>query len=397
MTPARGDIKKYGAKSDVKGGKNAQLKTKVANTVGPLPHGWVEYQTPQGETFFHNYYTDESTWDMPTADTNVVPGTGKMRPKKAGHVRTDGRSSLPPCMVMVVVLCMLFAGFLRSLWMSVMKCLGMGPADPNDSRMVAQEQEEFVGKLDRSEIQLVGPLKPPEMEGKKPGPAHREKKPRSPNGIIANMFAGSPVVRSDGDDYDVEGFQTLEPPSAENFSEWAPKLASIWGNWLTDTERKKLHHLVLDWSKDQVVRWNLADRPLHATRSEVAPDLERCDDVKAVLHKQLNEYELLEIQRDYEAIREESAQNCDDVISQLDQLKEDLRQRESRMQDEAADVDKRRQLLMQLDPSYEAHYQPTPIARHTPELEDTLHSTSKTSLMHLMRQSTRKGGSPSAH
>eukprot|EP00397_Hematodinium_sp_SG-2012_P021060 GEMP01021734.1.p1 GENE.GEMP01021734.1~~GEMP01021734.1.p1 ORF type:complete len:396 (+),score=81.50 GEMP01021734.1:851-2038(+) len=341
---------KFGGRLEDRGVQHSG-KTKISHTTGQLPRGWVEYQTSHGEVFFHNFYTDESRWERP------VSGDGKKKfgkgipPKMPGHVRSGGRSTLPPCLVMVVVSFMMFIGLLKGLWCSVMKFLGFGPTDPDVLRMVEQEQDEFVSKLDRSEVYLSDPLKPPDKIDSKPGLSYRSELSA---GMLATTLTAATV--DGGEDaekeFDVEAGEILEAPDVANFTQWAPKLASIWGKWLPDGEGTKLHRLVNTWSEVQALQWELADRPLDAARSEGAPDLERISTMKSVLHKLLGEHDMHEVRAEFKAIREESARNSNDIVDKLEEIKMELRREEFAVQADASNVEKRSKIIMECDPSY---------------------------------------------
>jgi len=233
-------------------------RTKISNSTGKLPRGWVEYETPEGQIFFHNFYSDESSWTRPVEEEEE-PEVGKnVPPKKAEHYRPSGRTNMPSCILMIILTFLLFIGLLKSLWISVLKCLGIGPPDPISARMVAKDQQDFLNKLDRSEVYLASPLKPP-IEEEAP----------------ANCM-------DPDDDLEFSNLESLEPPSSDNFAQWAPKLASIWGSWLSKPEREKLNRLVKEWSKDQALRWQL-DRPQIDVVSYPDPDLiQRCEDAIAL-------------------------------------------------------------------------------------------------------------------
>jgi len=231
---------------------------KISNSTGKLPRGWVEYETPEGQIFFHNFYSDESSWNRPVEEEETEVGKN-VPPKKAEHYRPSGRTNMPSCILMIILTFLLFIGLLKSLWISVLKCLGIGPPDPISARMVAKDQQDFINKLDRSEVYLASPLKPPIEE------------------------AASADSKDPDDDLEFSNLNldSLEPPSSDNFAQWAPKLASIWGSWLSKPEREKLNRLVKEWSKDQALRWQL-DRPQIDVVSDPDPDLiQRCEDAIA--------------------------------------------------------------------------------------------------------------------
>jgi len=107
-----------------------------------------------------------------------------------------------------------------------------------------------------------------------------------------------------------------------------------------------------EWAKEQEDRWKQSDRPLKLSRSEGGMDFDRLERVKSHLHEKLEEHTLMHLKEEFDAAQENSRQLYVSANESLLYLKRGLHTLEDRLVKEGNEVERRREIIMKLDPSY---------------------------------------------
>jgi len=289
-----------------------------------LPWGWTEHTTEDGDIFYHNFYTDKVQWDIPVPE-EIDEATAKFHSKTGGVYHAHKPSSIPPCMVMIIMVIMMFLGVLAGLWKAVLSCLGFGPPDLVASAKLQQEHSIYLDSKGPQEVVLKPFHGGMETKEKKRWDVATENE-GPPVKARMNFFnktdpeAPVPTQMEVGE----QPLENLPDTDPQTVVSWTKSLVHLWGKWLDTENRERLEKVAQEWRSEQSVRWNITERPLKLGTSEHTFDVGELDEMKNHIVAQLNQHAVKRLKNELTTAKDESQKACQSTITGLGNLKQEL-------------------------------------------------------------------------